>query len=91
MLAPLPTALVVLQNCPAVLHTDTENGEQAVPTKEHSRRVLLGLEPLYMAVEGKAIVVTPEEPLDVPPNAPLFIVNAETPHSKLTLVKAEHS
>ena len=36
-------------------------------------------------MEGRARVVTPGEL----PNAPLSIVNAEAPHSKLTLFKAE--
>ena len=45
MLIPLPTALVVSQNCPAVLQTDIKDEVQAVPTEEHVRVVLVTVPP----------------------------------------------
>ena len=55
--------------------------EQLVPTDVHIRVVLV---PLYVAVDGRAMVVTPE------PLKPLLeIINAEAPQRKEALIKLE--
>jgi|OM-RGC.v1.034558144 hypothetical protein len=73
--------LAVSQNCPAVLHTDADD-KQSVPTEEHIR-VVVGTEPVYVAVEGNTKVANPERE-----NASWCIVNAEAPQRSVTLVKA---
>ena len=72
------------QNCPAALHVDTDD-EQSAPTEEHVRVVLVTV-PVYVAVEGRAMVVTPGEFQ----NAMLSIVKVEAPQRNVTLVNAEH-